>query len=70
MNREEEYNKKYGEHLIGKAGDYICGRCKEIWEPTDVDINRKAMMTYYKCCGGCREYLYNREVARKAKLFN
>jgi hypothetical protein len=67
MNREDEYNKKYGEHLIGRDGDYVCGRCKEIWVPTDADINRKAMMTYYKCCGGCRACLYNWKVAKAAK---
>ena len=67
MNRVEEYNRKYGEHLIGKEGEYKCSRCKRVWEPTDADINRKAMMTYYKCCGVCREYLYNRELARKAR---
>ena len=68
MNKAEEYQKKYGEHLIDKEGDYTCGKCKKIWEPTEADINRKAMMTYYKCCGVCRAYLYNREVARRAKL--
>ena len=66
MNREEEYKKKYGEHLIGKDSDYVCVKCKKIWVPTEADINRRVMMTYYKCCGRCREYLYNREVARRA----
>ena len=68
MNRAEEYQKKYGEYLIvKKEGDYTCGKCKKIWEPTEADINRKAMMTYYKCCGVCRAYLYNRELVRRAK---
>ncbi len=60
MNRLEEYNRKYKDYLIGKEGDYKCGRCKKVWVPTDADINRKAMMTYYKCCGVCRLYLFNR----------
>lgn len=64
----EEYNRKYGDHLIGKDGEYKCSKCKKVWVPTDADINRKASMTYYKCCGVCRLYLYNREIARKAKL--
>jgi hypothetical protein len=67
MNRVEEYQKKYGEHLIGRDGDYVCGRCKKIWEPTDADINRKAMMTYYKCCGVCRLYLYNKSIEYRNK---
>ena len=67
MNRAEEYQKKYGEYLIGKEGDYVCVKCKKIWGPTEADINRRVMMTYYKCCGRCRKYLYNREVARRAK---
>ena len=60
MNRQEEYDRKYKDHLIGKDGDYTCGKCKKIWLPTDVDINRKAMMTYYKNCASCRLYLYNK----------
>ena len=64
----EEYNRKYGDYLIGKDGEYKCNKCKKEWVPTDADINRKAMMTYYKCCSACRLYLYNREIARKAKL--
>ena len=67
MNRQEEYDRKYKEHLIGKDGDYTCGKCKKIWVPTDVDINRKAMMTYYKCCGVCRAYLMNWKLARNAR---
>ena len=66
--REEEYNRKYGDHLIGKEGEYKCAKCKRVWVPTDVDINKKAMMTYYKCCTSCRAYLYKRELARKAKV--
>jgi hypothetical protein len=65
MNRLEEYNKKYGEYLIDKrenGGDYKCGKCRKIWLPTDADINRKAMMTYYKNCGACRLYLYNKSI--------
>jgi hypothetical protein len=62
---EEDYNRKYAEHLIGKDGDYKCAKCKKIWIPTDADINRKAMMTYYKCCSSCRLCLYNREAERK-----
>ena len=66
---EEDYKRKYGEHLIGKTasglGEYKCSKCKKVWIPTDADINRKAMMTYYKCCGVCRLYLYNREAERK-----
>jgi hypothetical protein len=65
MNREEEYYKKYGEHLIGKVGDYKCGKCKKIWEPTDEDINKKAMHCYYKNCGVCREYLYNFKTSQR-----
>ena len=68
MNRLEEYNRKYAEHLINKpsqSGDYKCGKCKKIWYPTDADINRKAMLTYYKCCTSCRLILYNREQYRK-----
>lgn len=61
----DEYNRKYGEHLIGKDGEYKCSKCKKVWHPTDADINRRAMMTYYKCCGVCRKYLYDREVYRK-----
>ena len=64
MNREDEYNLKYGEYLIGKDGEYKCNKCKKIWIPTDADINSKAMMTYYKCCTSCRAYFYNRR--RKA----
>lgn len=73
MNRQEEYDRKYKEHLrpeyrqvasltdlIGKDGDYKCGKCKKIWVPTDADINKKAMMTYYKNCGSCRLYLFNK----------
>ena len=60
MNRLEDYNRKYKDYLIEKEGDYKCGRCKKVWVPTDADINRKAMMTYYKCCGVCRLYLFNR----------
>jgi len=67
MNREEEYNKKYGEYLIGKDGDYKCGKCRKIWEPTDADINKKAMMTYYRCCGVCRLYLYNKSIEYRNK---
>ena len=67
LNRAEEYKRKYGKYLIGLE-EYKCNKCKKIWQPTDADINRKAMMTYYKCCGVCREYLMNRELARKAKL--
>jgi len=65
MNRLEDYNRKYKDYLIGKEGDYKCGRCKKVWEPTDADINRKAMMTYYKCCGVCRLYLSNRAVEER-----
>lgn len=68
MNRLEEYNKKYGDYLISKReneGDYKCGKCKKIWEPTDADINKKAMMTYYKNCGVCRLYLYNKCIEYK-----
>lgn len=73
MNRQEDYDRKYKEHLrpeyrqvasltdlIGKDGDYKCGICKKIWVPTDADINRKVMMTYYKNCGSCRLYLFNK----------
>jgi hypothetical protein len=59
MNRLEEYNKKYGEHLIG-LDEYKCVKCRKVWQPTDKDINKKAMMTYYKNCGVCRLYLYNK----------
>ena len=68
--REDAYNKKYKDYLIGKEGTYICNRCKEVWEPNNTDINRKAMMTYYKNCGVCRLYLYNREQLRKSKNNN
>ena len=60
MNRQEDYDRKYKEHLIGKEGKYKCVKCKKIWEPTDADINKKSMHCYYKCCGGCRLYLYNK----------
>ncbi len=62
---EQEYDRKYKDYLIGKDGEYKCAKCKKIWIPTDADINRKAMMTYYKCCSSCRLYLYNREAERK-----
>jgi len=62
---EMEYERKYKDYLIGKEGEYKCARCKKVWIPTDADINKKAMMTYYKCCSSCRLYLYNREVERK-----
>ena len=66
---EQEYERKYKDYLIDKTasgfGDYKCAKCKKIWIPTDADINRKAMMTYYKCCSKCRLYLYNREAERK-----
>ena len=70
MNRLEDYNRKYKDYLIGKEGDYKCGRCKKVWVPTDADINRKAMMTYYKCCGVCRLYLFNRaeKAARRSEI--
>ena len=67
MGLVEEYNRKYGDYLIGKDGDYKCNKCKKLWHPTGEDINKKAMMTYYKCCGVCRKYLYNREMERRAK---
>ena len=67
MNRLEAYNRKYKEHLIGKDGDYTCGRCNKIWVPTTDDINRKAMMTYYKNCGVCRLYLYNKSIEYRKK---
>ena len=68
MNRVEEFNRKYGDYLINKKdGEYKCNKCKKIWEPTDVDINKKAMMTYYRCCTSCRAYLYNRELERKKR---
>ena len=62
---EQEYHRKYKDYLIGKDGEYKCAKCKKIWIPTDADINKKAMMTYYKCCSKCRLYLYNREAERK-----
>ena len=67
MNRVEEYNRKYGKYLIGLE-EYKCNKCKKIWQPTDADINRKAMHCYYKNCGVCREYLMNREVIRRNDL--
>jgi hypothetical protein len=66
--RLESYKKKYGDYLIGKEGNYVCNRCKNVWEPNDTDVNRKAMMCYYRLCGACRLYLYNREIARKSKI--
>jgi hypothetical protein len=63
----ESYNRKYGNYLIGKGTSYICNRCKNVWEPNDQDINRKAMMCYYKCCTSCRLYLYNKKVIRDNK---
>ena len=63
-----DFDKKYKDYLIGKEGDYKCNKCKKVWIPTDADINRKALHTYYRCCGVCRLYLYNREITRKAKL--
>jgi hypothetical protein len=63
----KDFNKKYGEYLIDKEGDYICNRCKKVWEPDNTDINRKALMSYYRCCKSCRLYLYNREIARKER---
>jgi hypothetical protein len=44
---EQEYDRKYKDYLIGKDGEYKCAKCKKVWIPTDADINRKAMMTYY-----------------------
>jgi hypothetical protein len=64
----KDYNKKYGEYLIDKVGEYKCNKCKNVWQPNEDDINRKALHCYYKCCGACRLYLYNREIARKAQL--
>lgn len=61
MNRVAEYTLKYGEYLINKDGDYKCAKCNKIWHPTDADINRKAMHTYYKCCGVCRTYLLDKK---------
>ncbi len=58
--RINDYNKKYGEYLIDKVGDYKCNRCKKIYYPTTDDINVRAMHTYYKCCKICRLYIYNR----------
>ena len=67
MNRLEEYNRKYKDYLIGKEGDYKCGRCKKVCVSTDEYINWKAMMTYYKCCGVCRLYLFNRAAEDRKK---
>ena len=66
-NRIDEYNRKYKDYLIDKEGDYKCNKCKKTWEPTTDDINRKAMMTYYKCCGVCRLYLYNKSIEYRNK---
>lgn len=60
-----DFDKKYGNYLIGKEGEYKCNKCKKIWIPTNDDINRKAMHTYYKCCSKCRLYLYNYGINRK-----
>jgi hypothetical protein len=54
----ETADEAYKDYLIDKEGEYKCSKCKK----TDVDINRKIMMNYYRCCGVCRPYLYNREV--------
>ncbi len=43
-------------------GDYKCNKCKKTWVSTTDDINKKEMMTYYKCCGVCRLYLYNKSI--------
>ena len=70
--REEEnsdFDKKYGDYLIGKEGNYKCNSCKKIWVPTDADINRKAMHSYYRCCGVCRFYLYNKSLEYKNKMY-
>ena len=66
-NSIDEYNRKYKDYLIDKEGDYKCNKCKKIWLPTTDDINKKAMMTYYRCCGVCRLYLYNKSIEYRNK---
>jgi hypothetical protein len=64
---QNDFDKKYGDYLIGKEGAYKCNKCKNEWDPTPDDVNRKACHCYYKLCGACRLYLYNREIARKQR---
>jgi len=64
-----DFNKKYKDYLIGKVGEYKCSKCKKIWCPTSDDINKKAMHTYYRCCGTCRLYLYNKSLEYKNKIY-
>ena len=66
-NRIDEYNRKYKDYLIGKEGDYKCHKCKKVWTPTDDDMHRKVMMTYYRCCGVCRLYSYNKGIEYRKK---
>jgi hypothetical protein len=66
-NRVDEYNRKYKDYLIDKEGDYKYNKCKKTWVPTTDDINKKAMMTYYRCCGVCRLYLYNKSIEYRNK---
>lgn len=60
-----DFDKKYGNYLIGKEGDYKCNKCKKVWFPNNDDVNRKAMHCYYKCCTKCRLYLYNKSYQYK-----
>jgi hypothetical protein len=64
-----DFDKKYGQYLIGKDGDYICSKCKKIYCPTPDDVNKKAMHTYYRCCPICRLYMYNKSLEYKNKTY-
>ena len=55
----KKYNKKYAKYEIwqgedGKQGVYKCIKCKEIWEPTDNDIDPDTHTTYNMKCRECR----------------
>jgi len=65
-----DFNKKYGDYLIGKEGEYKCSKCKNNWLPTDNDVNTKALHCYYRCCGACRLYLYNCQIAKRERKLN
>ena len=66
---QNDFDKKYKDYLIGKDGDFTCNKCKKIWYPTPDDVNKKAMHTYYKCCGTCRLYLYSKSLEYKNKTY-
>ncbi len=66
-NRIDEYNRKNKEYLTDKKGDYKFNKCKKTWVSTTDDINKETMITYYKCYGVCRLYLYNKSIEYRNK---